>query len=164
MVKNVRPSSLQVYESYFKAFTSYCQHKNLNVYQVRSHHFSRYLMYLFDQGLLTNTITTHRTSIASVLRHWRYDPATDPQIRLLIRSFRLARPVGRVMMLKWDIQVVLSGLCKPPFTNSEGSDDVIRVKMADFEISVYDQSSHSEATFSHSRAQRSHISHCVESW
>ena len=45
-----------------------------------------------------------------------------------MRSFRLARPVGRVMLPKWDLQVVLNGLCQPPFTSSEGSDDVLDLK------------------------------------
>ena len=128
MVKSLRPSSINLYESHWAAFVRYCQQKSLNVFNVRSAHFSRYLVTLFDAGLLPSTIISHRTSIASVLRHWRYDPATDPKIRLLIRSFRLARPVTRVLMPKWDLQIVLSGLGKPPFVNSGGSDDVIELK------------------------------------
>ena len=42
-----------------------------------------------------------------------------------MRSFRLAKPVKRVLFPKWDLQVVLSGLLKPPFMNAEGSDDII---------------------------------------
>ena len=69
MVKNLRPSSINVYESHWKTFVNYCRRKNLNVFNIRSLHFSRYLMILFNQGLRPNTIMTHRTSIASVLRH-----------------------------------------------------------------------------------------------
>lgn len=67
-------------------------------------------------------------AVSSILRHWLYDPATDTTIKLLMRSYRLGRPVGRVRMSKWVLQVVLSGLCKPPFPDSTGSDDVIDLK------------------------------------
>ena len=66
--------------------------------------------------------------MAPVLRHWKYVPAIDPSIKMLMRSYRLARPVGRGIMHKWDLQVVLSGLCKPPFADNTGSDDVIELK------------------------------------
>ena len=96
----------------------------------RSHHFSTYMMHLFRDGLLQAMIISHRTSVASVLRHWVYDPATDPHIKLLIRAFRLERPVQRRIMPKWDLHLLLSSLLKPPFASEgdiqgEFSDDVI---------------------------------------
>ena len=78
MVKSLRPSLINLYESHWAALTRYCQRKGINVFNVRSAHFSRYIVTLFDADVLPNTIFSHRTSIASVLRHWRYDPATDP--------------------------------------------------------------------------------------
>ena len=64
---------------------------------------------------------------------WVYDPAADPHIKLLIRAFRLERPVQRRIMPKWDLHLVLSSLLRPPFASEcdirgEFSDDVIPLK------------------------------------
>ena len=92
------------------------------------------MMHLFREGLLPATIISHRTSVASVLRHWVYDPAADPHIKLLVRAFWLERPVQRRIMPKWDLHHVLLSLLRPPFTShseedGEFSDDVIPLKL-----------------------------------
>ena len=92
MSRCLRESS-QVYESHWSRFVAFCRTKRWHVFRVRSHHFSTYMMHLFRDGLLPATIISHRTSVASVLRHWVYDPAADPHIKLLVRAFRLERPV-----------------------------------------------------------------------
>ena len=84
-------------------------------------------MHLFRDGLLPSTIISHRTS---VLRHLVYDPAADPHIKLLVRAFRLERPVQCRIMPKWDLHLVLLSLLRPPFAShseedGESSDDVI---------------------------------------
>ena len=90
-------------------------------------------MHLFRDGLLPSTIISHRTSVASVLRHWVYDPAADPHIKLLVRAFWLERPVQRRIMPKWDLHLVLLSLMRPPFTsqsedNGKSLDDVIPLR------------------------------------
>ena len=74
-----------------------------------------------------------RQWLNSVMRHWKYDPAADPRIKLLIRAFRLERPVQRRIMPKWDLHLVLLALMSPPFTSDIDdrgriSDDVIDLK------------------------------------
>ena len=93
MSRSLRDSSLQMYESHWARFVLFCRSKRSHVFRVRSHHFSTYLMHLFRDGLLPATIISHRTSVASVLCHWVYDPAADLHIKLLIRAFRLERSV-----------------------------------------------------------------------
>ena len=78
-------------------------------------------------------IISHRTFVASVLRHWVYDPTADPHIKLLIRAFRLEQRVQCRIMPKWDLHLVLSSLLRPPFASEcdiqgESSDDVIPLK------------------------------------
>ena len=112
---------------------SFCRSKRWHVFRVRSHHFSTYMMHLFRDGLLLSTIISHRTSVASVLHHWVYDPAANPHIKLLIGAFRLERPVQRRIMLKWDLHLVLLSLLRPPFASDgdvdgESSDDIIPLK------------------------------------
>ena len=133
MSRSLRESSLQVYESHWVRFVVFCRSKRWHVFRVRSHHFSTYMMHLFRDGLLPSTIISHRTSVASVLRHWVYDPAADPHIKLLFRAFRLERPVQRRIMPKWDLHLVLLSLLRPPFASNgdvdgESSDDVIPLK------------------------------------
>ena len=91
------------------------------------------MMHLFRDGLLPSTIISYRMSVASVLRHWVYDPAVDPHIKLLLRAFRLERPVQRRIMPMWDLHLVLLSLLRPPFTSQseedvESSDEVIPLK------------------------------------
>ena len=83
MTQYLRESSQIVYEGHWKRFVTYCQNKGLNIFNVRSRHFSSYCLDLFDNGFQPGTIISHRTPIASVLRHWKYDPANDPHITLL---------------------------------------------------------------------------------
>ena len=128
--RSLRDSSLQMYESHWATIVSFCRSKRWQVFKVRSHHFSTYLMQLFRDGLLPVTIISHRTSVASVLHHWVYDPAADTHIKLLIRAFRLECPVQCRIMPKWDLHLVLSSLLRPPFASEcdiqrESSDDVI---------------------------------------
>ena len=91
------------------------------------------MVHLFRDGHLPSTILSHRRYVASVLRHWVYDPAADPHIKLLVRAFRLERPVQRRIMPKWDLHLVLLSLLKLPFTfdgdeDGEFLDDVIPLK------------------------------------
>ena len=137
MLRSLRESSRQVYESHWARFVAFCRLKGWHMFWVRSHHFSTYMMHLFKEELLPAMIISHRTSVASVLRHWVYDPAADPHIKLLIRAFRLERPVQRRIMPKWDLHLVLSSLLKLPFASEcdiqgEFFDDV----MADHENCV----------------------------
>ena len=132
MSTNLRPSSIGCYESHWSRFVEYCRRKHLNVFEVDSRIFSKYLLHLFEnERYAPSTIISHRTSIASVLRHWKYDPATDPRLRALLRNFQLARPVQRRLMPQWDLHLVLTALLRPPFTdgaNDRPSDDVIDLK------------------------------------
>ena len=110
MSRCLRESSQQVYESQWSRFVAFCRTKRWQVFRVRSHHFNTHMMH----GLLPSTLISHRTSVASVLRHWVYDPAADPYIKLLVRAFQLERPVQRRIRPKWDLHLVLS-LLRPPF-------------------------------------------------
>ena len=125
MLGSLRQSSLQVYESHWGRFVHFCGTKRWQVFNVRSHHFSTYLMHLFRDRLLPTTIISHHTSVASVQRQWKYDPAADPHIKLLIRAFRLERPVQRRIMPKRDLHLVLSALMSQPFASEV--DDIGRI-------------------------------------
>ena len=105
MTQLLRESSLRTYNGHWKRFVAYCENKGLNVFNVRLRHFSKYCLDLFDNDYKPGTIISHRTSIASVLHHWNYDPTNDLHITLMLRSFRLAKPVELCTMPEWDLQV-----------------------------------------------------------
>ena len=132
MSTNLRPSSIGCYESHWSRFVEYCRRKHLNVFEVDSRHLSKYLVDLFEKDRYApSTIISHQTSIASVLRHWKYDPATDPRIRALLRNFQLERPSQQKLMPQWDLSVVLAALIPPPFTDGaidRPGNDVIDLK------------------------------------
>ena len=68
MSTNLWPSSIGCYESHWSRFVEYCRRKHLNVFEIDSRHFSKYLVYLFEkERYAPSTIISHQTSIASVL-------------------------------------------------------------------------------------------------
>ena len=91
------------------------------------------MMHLFRDRLLPSMIISHHMYVASVLRHWVYDPAADPHIKLLIRAFRLECPVQHRIVPKWDLHLVPLSLLRLPFASEcdiqgESLDDVISLK------------------------------------
>ena len=71
--------------------------------------------------------------MAYVLRLWVYDPAANPNIKLLIRAFRLERLMQRRIMPKWELHLVILALMRLPFAlecdiQGETSYDVIPLK------------------------------------
>ena len=83
MTSTLRPSSINFYESHWQRFVEFCRRKKTHVFQVRCQLFCRYLVELFDDIITPSTVISHCTSVASVLRHWKYDPASDPNVRML---------------------------------------------------------------------------------
>ena len=136
MSRSLRESSCQVCEFHWARFVAFGWSKRwqvFRVFRVRSQHFSTYMMHLFRDGLFPSTIVSHRTSVASVLHHWVYDPAADPHIKLLFRAFWLERPVERRIRPMWNLHLVLLSLLRPPFASDgdvdgESSDDFIPLK------------------------------------
>ena len=72
------------------------QKKAVVCFDMRSQHYSCLAMHMFDEGYQLGTIISHRTSIASVLKHRHYNP--DHEIRMLFRSFQPACPAKRHLM------------------------------------------------------------------
>ena len=86
MSRSLRESSLQVYESHWARFVAFSRSKRWQVFRVRSHHFSTYMMHLFRDGLFPSTIISHRTSVAFGLRHWVYQRMFIHWNRYIMRS------------------------------------------------------------------------------
>ena len=92
MSRSLRDSSLQLYESHWARFVSFCRSKRWNVFWVRSPHFSTYMMmHLFKYGLLPSTIISHCTSVTSVLRSLGLRSGCRPVHQATLQSF----PAGK---------------------------------------------------------------------
>ena len=111
MGTNLRASLIGCYESHWSRSIEYCLRKRLNVFEVDCQSFSKYLLYLFQVDCyVPSTIISHRTSIASVLQHWKYEPANDPCIRGI---FAPKFSVGPTSPMKNDATMELSSSCQP---------------------------------------------------
>ena len=80
MMSILRPSLINLYENHWQHFVWYCQHKNINVFAVHSPEFWHYLVVLFDDTNSASTVISLHTSILSVLRPQKYEPATAPDV------------------------------------------------------------------------------------
>ena len=63
------------------------------------------LVSLFDDNTAASTIISHRTSVGSVLKHWKYDPTIDPNVKMLLRGIRFDRPVQQRSMPQWNLHL-----------------------------------------------------------
>ena len=118
MTLALRPSWINLYENHWQWFVLYMS--------VQEHDDK-----LFDDNNSTSTVISHRTSIASVLRHWKYDPAMDRNVRMLLRVIQLEKPVQRKTMPQWNLHLVLMALHGPPFasTGDNPSNKVLYLKI-----------------------------------
>ena len=129
---NLKAYLIGYYESHWSRFMEYSLRKCLNIFEVDSKSFSKYLLYLFEvDHYAPSTMISHWTSIASVVQHWICDPATDHNFPALLHNFHLARPIEPKMMPQWNLHLILSALLLPPFSDGpvdRPSDDVIGQK------------------------------------
>ena len=63
-------------------------------------------------------VISHQAVIMSVLRHWKYDPAEDPNVKMLLRGIWLARLVQCKSMPQWSLHLVLLALLQPLFASA----------------------------------------------
>ena len=129
---NLKAYLIGYYESHWSRFVEYCLRKCLNIFEVDSKSFNKYLLYLFEvDHYAPSTMISHWTSIASVVQHWICDPATDHNFPALFHNFHLARPIEPKMMPQWNLHLILSALLWPPFSDGavdRPSDDIIGQK------------------------------------
>ena len=84
---------------------------------------AEYLINMFERGVQPSTIKVHRAAILSVLVHVDPSIADSVILRNCIRSFTVERPRVPRVLPKFDINLVLWQLLKPPFTNGDMSSD-----------------------------------------
>ena len=124
-----RQSTSGVYNSQWESFVDYSRSKHVNPLHASEGFIAEYLLTLFEKGRLPSTIKVHRAAIGSVLKYLNPGLAHSVLIKDLISRFELDRPRNRHTFPKFDIDLVLRQLLKPPFVDSNGSDLRIPLKI-----------------------------------
>jgi hypothetical protein len=116
VAKNVRESSLLIYDSKWKSFCSYCKLNDIDPSIITIAQVADYLNHLFNLGLAVSTIKGYRTAIARVLVKVNgLDISTNSIIKDLIANFNVSRPFVARSLPKWDLCLVLESLGRPPY-------------------------------------------------
>ena len=112
----LRDSSSNVYNSHWKAFALWANNKDILPSDLSYITLAEYLVDLFSQNKMVNTILVHKASISNVLK--LLNPPTAIQegfLHNVIRRMIILRPREQEVLPRWHLSVVLKGLMKPPF-------------------------------------------------
>ena len=114
---NIRASSLEVYDSKWRLFTEYCASKKADPLKVGVPFVADFLNWLFvDKQRNVSTIKGYRAAIARVLRKASgLDISNNDMIKDLMSNFCIERPFCTRELPKWDLNVVLDSLMRPPY-------------------------------------------------
>ncbi|XP_071963321.1 uncharacterized protein [Antedon mediterranea] len=115
--KSRRESTLTVYNSRLKHFFTWCRRQQITPGLVTLGQVCAFLHYLFESGLQVRTISGYRSAIGAVTPTLK-DGSTissSSVITQLIRGMFRQRPPVKVLIPRWDVNVVLAALTRPPF-------------------------------------------------
>jgi integrase len=117
VARNVRGSSLAIYDNKWKIFVKYCQSKDRDPVKVDLQFVADFFNWLFTEKKLTvSTIKGYRTAIGRVLIKINgLDLSQGDIVRDLITNFGIHRPVKERILPKWDLSIVLNRLQGPPY-------------------------------------------------
>ena len=118
-----RASTTALYDKQWEAYVRFCRSRNIHPLDSTESTVAEYLISMFEGGAQPATIKVHRSSILSVLVHTLPGLQDSLVISNCLRSFDRDRPRQRRVLPKFDINLVLWQLLKPPFTNQDSSSD-----------------------------------------
>ena len=118
-----RASTTALYDKQWEAYSSFCRERNVHPLNSTESTVAEYLISMFERGIQPATIKVHRSSILSVLVHTLPELQSSVVIANCVRSFERDRPRQRRVLPKFDVNLVLWQLLRPPFTNQDSSLD-----------------------------------------
>merc|ERR1712237_111090 len=118
-----RASTTALYDKQWEAYVRFCRGKNIHPLDSTESTVAEYLISMFEGGAKPATIKVHRSSILSVLVHTAPELQSSLVIGNCLRSFERDSPRQRRVLPKFDINLVLWQLLRPPFTNQDSSLD-----------------------------------------
>ena len=117
MAHKTRDSTNSLYQGYWDKFSIWCSQRGANSHSPTVQLLADYLNYLFEvkhykpkaiEGV--KSCLSQAFILANVL-----DVTQNPQLSALLRNFSLTCPVERFTFPKWNLNLVLSMLLKPPY-------------------------------------------------
>ncbi|XP_068126053.1 uncharacterized protein [Hyperolius riggenbachi] len=118
LIQSRKKVTRQIYQKTWKIFNEWCVERSMVNNSLTS--VLEFLQSGFQKGLSTSTLKV-QTSALSVFLERRL-----AQEELVIRFFealKRIKPVVRTRIPPWDLNIVLQGLCKPPFEPLEQASD-----------------------------------------
>ena len=129
-----RLSTSGLYDKQWTTFVEYCNMNSLDPFKVSEGQVAKYLLSLFDKGLLPATIRVHRAALSSVLKHTNTNISTSVIINDMLKRFELERPRVKRTLPQFDFDLVLRQLLKPPFIDGKGSDTTIPLPLMAYKL------------------------------
>ena len=112
-----RRSTNIVYDAKWRVYHSWCVARQINPLNPSVERLADFFVHLFDeQKLAVSTIKGYRSMLSNTLsfRGVHYI-GSDKMLSELIKSFENQRPVGRSLIPKWDLTLVLKSLTTAPY-------------------------------------------------
>ena len=117
-VGHLRDSTQGIYESRWTKFTLWCRRWDLDPLQAPVNTVCDFLLDLFDkEDLSPSSIEGYRSTINSVWGVVGRSLVESFDVSQLIRSFQAERLRSQVNFPRWDLNLVLRVLSRPPFSS-----------------------------------------------
>ena len=113
-----RPSTAGLYDKQWQAYAQFCSRKAIHPLDSTEATVAEYLVDMFEGGLQPSTIKVHKSAILSVLKHTSPELTESTVIRDCIRRFEIERPRTHRVLPKFDVNLVLWQLLRPPFVDT----------------------------------------------
>ena len=117
VANNVRKSSAKIYDHKWSLFVKWSKERNMDPCKASCQEVAAFLTHLFEnKGLAVNTIRGYRAALGRVLKHTnQLNLSEHPVMGNLFSNFDRERPVAHTVYPKWDLNLVLAALQRPPF-------------------------------------------------
>lgn len=113
----MRGSSSKIYNSKWARFAAWCELQDVDPVKASCQVVASFLNHLFEvDKLAVSTIRGYRAALSRVLKHTNnLELSEHPVLNSLFANFDLERPRSLSVYPKWDLNLVLDALQKPPY-------------------------------------------------
>ena len=116
MARPNRKSTLALYQAKWAQFCSWCRQRKTDPLSSTIPIIADFFLFLReDKNLSCTAIKGYRSALAQVFIHRGLDISSSPEISMLFRNFEQSIPPRTISQPKWDLNIVLQSLTRPPF-------------------------------------------------
>ena len=117
-----RLSTSNTYSGQWENFVTFCRDRDWKPFEVSESDIAEYLLTIFNKGCMPSTVKVHRAAVLSVLKHVNPSLCESVLIGDLMSRLEIERPRNTRTLPKFDIDLVLRQLLRPPFVDHTMSD------------------------------------------